>query len=284
MGLFDFLSKRTSGYADSSSIPVDERQYYQPDNYYTFYSYPNTSMQKKVITFEERKKISYASKRGLYVAEILLLHYCSKGQYPNPKRGYPGLWWFEYGIRDVGGKLRELETKGFLIMNHETGKYHLTDMGTQELQDNAYIPYIHNSRKKTMENSPFGQGEFNVWSVNKLIHDNPNVDSNVLLKEAEKSVTTDLDTGIDAEEKGDIESAISFYEKQVSERFDGSNPYNRLAIIYRRRKQYDKEIEVLEKAIQVFSSLKGSGRPDVSPKLQGFKERLEKAKALKDKQ
>lgn len=283
MGLFDFLSKKHTGYVDSSSVPADEKQYYQPDSYYTFYSYPNTPMQKKVVTFDERKKISYASKRGLYVAEILLLHYCSKGLYPNPQRGYPGLWWFEYGIRDVGGKLRDLEARGFLIMNHETGKYCLTDKGNKELQDNAYVPYVHNSRKKTIENSPFGQ-KFNVWSINKLIHDNPNVDNNTILKQAEKIVTTTLDTGVDAEAVGDIETAIEFYEKQVSGGFEGSNPYNRLAVIYRKRKQYDKEIEVLEKAINVFSSLNGSGRPDVNQKLQGFKERLEKAKVLKNRQ
>ena len=40
-----------------------------------------------VIAFDERKQISFPSKNGLYVAEILLLEYCSKGKYPNPKNG-----------------------------------------------------------------------------------------------------------------------------------------------------------------------------------------------------
>jgi len=71
-------------------------------------------MARKVITFEERKKTSYPSKRGLYVAEILLLEYCSYGKYPKPSGGYPGLWWFEYGIRDVGHALESLENRGFL--------------------------------------------------------------------------------------------------------------------------------------------------------------------------
>ena len=136
MGLFDFLkSKPTqvdngsspikigSGdafhpgkveYADSRSIAPDERQYYRPDDYYTTYSYPGTEMARKVITFEERKKTSHPSKRGLYVAEILLLEYCTYGKYPKPSGGYPGLWWFEYGIRDVGHALESLEKRGFL--------------------------------------------------------------------------------------------------------------------------------------------------------------------------
>ena len=127
MGLFDFLKAKTSQnaeeknaitintgfgrqiskaeYADSRSIADDEKPYYRSDEYYTTYSYPGTEMARKVITFEERKSTSYPSKRGLYVAEILLLEYCSYGEYPKPSGGYPGLWWFEYGIRDVGHAL-----------------------------------------------------------------------------------------------------------------------------------------------------------------------------------
>ena len=71
-------------------------------------------MARKVITFDERKKTSYPSNRGLYVAEILLLEYCSYGKYPKPSGGYPGLWWFEYGIRDVGHALESLEKRGYL--------------------------------------------------------------------------------------------------------------------------------------------------------------------------
>lgn len=101
-------------YAESNTIASDERPYYQPDEYYTYYSYPGTDMAQRVITFEERKKISYPSSRGLYVAEILLLEYCGYGKYPKPKNGYPGFWWFEYGIRDIGHTLESLQQRGFL--------------------------------------------------------------------------------------------------------------------------------------------------------------------------
>lgn len=92
-------------YVDSSTVSPDERPFYQPDNYYTFYSYPGTAMAKRVVPFDERKQTTYPSQRGLYVAEILLLAYCDKGKYPKPKGGYPGFWWFKYGIRDVGHAL-----------------------------------------------------------------------------------------------------------------------------------------------------------------------------------
>ena len=136
MGLFDLLKSKTkqdevnnspikigtgnssysgkAGYADARSVSEDERPYYRPDDYYTTYSYPGTEMARRVITFDERKKTSYSSLRGLYVAEILLLDYCTSGKYPKPNGGYPGLWWFEYGIRDVGHALESLEKRGFL--------------------------------------------------------------------------------------------------------------------------------------------------------------------------
>lgn len=283
MGLFDFVRSITNKrYADSSSIPQEERQYYQPDDYYTLVAHPNTPFEKRVISFEERKRISYPSKTGLYVAEILLLYYCDQNKYPDPKNGYPSFWWFEFGIRDVGGKLRDLERRGYLVKNDSSSKYSLTEKGKDELDDNAYIPYVFKNKKCTLEGNKLGT-EFNVWSVNKLIHDNPDIDPEVLIKEAEKKVTTDLDTGVDAEASGDEEKAIEFYKKQVAEGFDGSHPYDRLAIIYRKKKQYSEEVAVLEKAVKVFSCI-SDNRPDKHPKLQRYKERLKKAKELEKKQ
>lgn len=141
MGFFDFLKKKNkkdvqvntekkktninfsitssaknspNSYVDSSSISHDERPFYQTDSYYTYYSYPGTNMAVRVISFEERKRTTYPSTRGLYVAEIMLLEYCSYGKYPKPSSGYPGFWWFKYGIRDVGHALESLERRGFI--------------------------------------------------------------------------------------------------------------------------------------------------------------------------
>ena len=131
MGLFDIFkkdkvqsnnkkSKVKWEYADSSSIAPDEREYYQSDEYYSYTPYPSMvqkGSEKTVITFDERKKISIPSERGLYVGEIMLLEYCSYGTYPKPRGGYPGLWWFEFGIRDVGHALESLEKRGFIQWN-----------------------------------------------------------------------------------------------------------------------------------------------------------------------
>ena len=101
-------------FADSSSISPDERPFYKSDNYYTYYSFPGSGIGKPVTVFEDIKKTSYPSARGLYVPEILLLEYCCMGKYPKPSSGYPGFWWFEYGIRDIGHALESLFARGFL--------------------------------------------------------------------------------------------------------------------------------------------------------------------------
>lgn len=83
--------------------------------------------------------------------------------------------------------------------------------------------------------------------------------------------------GIEFEKKGEIEKAIELYVKNVEEDFEGSHPYDRLAIIYRKRCEYEEEIRVLGKAIFVFENKIHSGRADREPKLLKFQARLDKA-------
>ncbi len=211
MGFFNLFKSSTS------SIPSNTtNKDYQHDSYYV----NRKANGDEVISFESRKKKSFPSHRGLWVAEILLLHYCSYGTYPHPQNGYPGFWWFEYGIRDVEKHLSELEAKGFIrkALPHEsllkmtvpeikniltqnslstTGKkaeliervlgnidfeklktiiqapkYHLTELGIQEVEDNYYIPYIHKNKNNPTIKNLFGDG-FNVWEVNLRLHERP---------------------------------------------------------------------------------------------------------------
>lgn len=222
MGLFDFLKKSTVSakiekpLTTVPSVPVAEGKYYQPNEYYTAKSYEGTICERTVVTFEERKKTSVPSENGLYVAEILLLEYCSQGKYPHPTNGYPGFWWFEYGIRDVGAALESLRKRGFIEFGSAqdalkgltviqlkellqkkrlstTGKkaeliektaqafseeeleavgvekkYVLTAKGFDELEKNAYVPYMHKHPNKTTEGD-IPSREFNVWSINRLL-------------------------------------------------------------------------------------------------------------------
>lgn len=83
---------------------------------------------------------------------------------------------------------------------------------------------------------------------------------------------------------GKVDKAIKLYEKNIAEEFEGNHPYDRLAIIYRKRKQYEDEIRVLKQAIDVFEKEKHSSeRNDIEPKLKKFRDRLIKAEMLNNK-
>ena len=69
--------------------------------------------------------------------------------------------------------------------------------------------------------------------------------------------------GKEYEQKGETELAILEYEANLKEGFEGSHPYNRLAIIYRKNKDYDNEIRVLNRSIDIYKELsKTSPRGD----------------------
>ena len=130
-------------FADSSSIPPDEIKYYQSDEYYQYQ--PFGDFGSTVIDFSARIKTTTPSASGLYPPEILLLYFCKK--YPQPKGGYPGYWWFKYGIRNVGDVLEILLEREFLMLDETTRKYKLTDKGKEELSNNEHIVWAHNSGK-----------------------------------------------------------------------------------------------------------------------------------------
>ena len=91
----------------------------------------------------------------------------------------------------------------------------------------------------------------------------------------ERNVTDNL-KGIEYEKSGDVEKAIELYERVVSRKFDGSHPYDRLSILYRKQGNYEAEEAVLKKAISVFSKVAESGRCDGPEKLERFQTRLNK--------
>ena len=89
--------------------------------------------------------------------------------------------------------------------------------------------------------------------------------------------------GIELEKCGQEQSAIRLYELNVADNCEGSHPYDRLAILYRKQKRYDEEIRVLEHAIYVFENLVNPLRGDRLPKLERYKKRLLKAIELHQK-
>jgi len=86
--------------------------------------------------------------------------------------------------------------------------------------------------------------------------------------------------GIELEKQGLIENAILMYQRNVEESVSGTHPYMRLATIYRKRKAYDKEVEVLQRAISVYQHTVPKGQVGRRKDMEAFRGRLEKAKAL----
>ncbi len=70
-------------------------------------------------------------------------------------------------------------------------------------------------------------------------------------------------------EKTNVQKAIKEYEKYVEEGQVKDAPYKRLVILYRKNDDYDNEVRVLNKAIEVF----GSKKPE---KVDYFQKRLDK--------
>lgn len=79
--------------------------------------------------------------------------------------------------------------------------------------------------------------------------------------------------GMAAERSGDIENAISIYERNILPgTYFTLHPYHRLCVLYRRQKDFDNEIRVIETALSRFDP------KSESKERQLFAERLEKAR------
>ena len=248
MGLFDFFRRKQESKIESTPAeklpphPIYQDSLSDEEAKLPAIVNPGRFGENHIITFEARKRTAIPSERGLYPAEILLLHYCTKGHFPHPKSGYQGFWWYEYGINDVDAILKTLETRGFIALasikesaktltipqlkeilaTHGLAlkgkkaelversqkhlpdavffaaglqqKYQLTKLGKQELEDNAYVPYMHQAHGKTSAHSGISISvsydeedgikwetkasersaddtpeHFNVWSINKLL-------------------------------------------------------------------------------------------------------------------
>lgn len=84
--------------------------------------------------------------------------------------------------------------------------------------------------------------------------------------------------GAELEKQGKVDEAIELYELNVEEGFDGNHPYDSLANIYHKRKQYEDEIRVLEKGIKVFSEINNEHRrKEINSKINRFKMNLSEA-------
>ena len=103
-------------------------------------------------------------------------------------------------------------------------------------------------------------------------------DSTLLSKEENEAIDRNF-RGRELEKQGNIAGAIELYELNVIYGFEGNFPYDRLRIIYNKQGRSSDVIRVLKRAIDIFSNKVFTDRPDRLPKLEGFRQQLEKAKS-----
>lgn len=75
-------------------------------------------------------------------------------------------------------------------------------------------------------------------------------EDNIFNKQSERNLK-----GEELEKQGDIKGAAMLYEQNLKEGFPGTHPYDRLGILYEKEKNYEEEIRVINRAIEVFDDL-----------------------------
>ena len=85
-----------------------------------------------------------------------------------------------------------------------------------------------------------------------------------------------------AEERGDVEAAISFYETSVAEEFVGAHPYERLAALHESRRRYAQALRVTDAYISLARSgrLPRGSQRSADRKLPEFEARTERYRKL----
>lgn len=83
--------------------------------------------------------------------------------------------------------------------------------------------------------------------------------------------------GAELEKVGETAGAIALYEVNAAEGFDGSHPYDRLAILYQKAGRHEDEIRILKRAVDVFEKLvERGGEYGPQKKLDRYRQRLSK--------
>jgi tetratricopeptide (TPR) repeat protein len=80
--------------------------------------------------------------------------------------------------------------------------------------------------------------------------------------------------GMELERSGRVEEAFALYRANIDEGFEGDWPYGRLVAAYEKGGELERAVEVLERAIAVFSSSKRRTPSDRRATVQAFKGRL----------
>ena len=169
-----------------------------------------------------------------------------------------------YLSRKIAYELKDIDDLKASIVNLDRLQYNDTTINIW-VNENEYTKIIEDRELKLRQQEEYNKEIEKIQEKSKIAYE-----YNQLAMKLEKN--------------GDIDGAIENYEKCIELKFEGNYPYDILSILYRKIKDYDNEIRVLNKAIELFEFLdKATQRIDTLSKLEKFKTRLNRATELRDK-
>jgi tetratricopeptide (TPR) repeat protein len=92
-----------------------------------------------------------------------------------------------------------------------------------------------------------------------------------------------LEKAREAEDLGELEEAADAYEKVIAKDHLNEFAYNRLFIIYRKQKEYGKELDAINAGIEAYEKLYDSQYGKKPDKVSAISKKLNKAMGLTDK-
>lgn len=173
---------------------------------------------------------------GLLRGDIVLLWWISN---PRTKLPFPQYFIYEYGV-NANERANKLERMGLVNSDHTE----LTSLGQIFLSNNEQIIREHKALKLTNE---FGKTEYKFSDAKSVENESTFKSTGDFIDDQFK--------GKAFEQAGDLEAALAAYQsayklslKQDPQSSPPPNVFTRQAIIYRKQKRYDKEIEILQLA------------------------------------
>ncbi|MFL0266780.1 hypothetical protein [Candidatus Clostridium radicumherbarum] len=109
--------------------------------------------------------------------------------------------------------------------------------------------YLEKARNIT-ENQLVKALENDINKIENAGNDEVEVEDNIFKMQKERNIRAE-----ELEKQGDVKGAIKLYEENIKEGFPGILPYDKLLVIYKKEKNYDEELRIINRAIEVFDKL-----------------------------
>ena len=104
-----------------------------------------------------------------------------------------------------------------------------------------------------------------------------------MTKEAKRTLKEILREAKEAENTENIEDAIRLYQEAIDTDKLNEHAYNRLMMVFRRQKEYKKELGIIKAGIKVFEEFYESKIPNKSKTITAISNKLNKSFGLADK-